>query len=87
MSWHREDSKRRVSLQHSDRKFEVLHCVERRRLESVWTRVCWENQATSQGRRTRGSVQGIRWRSDTTSAEADGQHRESDRVDSERHDR
>ena len=49
MSWHRADRMRRTSLQHSDRKSEVLHCVERRRRESEWTRVCWGSQATSQG--------------------------------------
>ena len=56
MSWHRADSKRRTSLQHSERKSEVLHCVGRRRRESVWGRVCWGSQATSQGRKTRGET-------------------------------
>ena len=35
MNWHRADSRQRMSLQHSDRKSEVLHCVGRRRRESV----------------------------------------------------
>ena len=39
MSWHTADSKRRTSLQHSDRNSEVPHCVGRRRRESVWTRL------------------------------------------------
>ena len=34
LSWHRADSKRRMSFKHSDRKSEVLHCVGRRRRES-----------------------------------------------------
>ena len=60
--------------------FEVLHCVGRRRRESVWTRVCWEAERLLRGAgrvaRLEHSVQGVRWRSDTTSAEADGQGRE-----------
>ena len=35
MSWHRADIRQRMSLQHSDRKPEVLHCVGRKRRESV----------------------------------------------------
>ena len=48
--------KHRTSLQHSDRKSEVLHCMGRRRRESVWGRVCWRSQATSQGWKTRGET-------------------------------
>ena len=43
----------------------------------------------AQGRvaRLEHSVQGVRWRSDSTSAEADGQCREGGSADPERHDR
>ena len=72
MSRHRADSEQRTSLQHTDRKSD--HCVGRRRRESVWTRVCWGSQVTSQERKTRGETGAQcprRWCSDTTSAEAD----------------
>ena len=58
---------------HSDRKSEVLHC-EGRRL--VYTVFAGEAKRLLRGaRRVAGlehSVQGVRWRNDTTSAEADG---------------
>ena len=59
-----------MSLQHSDRNSEVLHCVGRRRRESVWTRACWEATRLLRGARRvarlEHSAQGVRWCSDTT---------------------
>ena len=73
MSWHRADSKQRTNLQHSDWKSEVLHCVGRRRRESVWTRAfAGEAKRLLRGarrvERLEHSVQGVRCCSDTTSA-------------------
>ena len=53
MSWHRADSKQRMSLQHSKRKSEVLHCMGRRATGVGVDRVCRGSKATSRGRRTR----------------------------------
>ena len=66
-----------ASLQHSDRKSEVRHCVGRRRREpSVDTRLLGEAKRLLRGARRvarlEHSVQGVRWRSDTIAAGADG---------------
>ena len=90
MSWHRADSKRRTSLQHSDRS---------PRGSTPWDAGdgsrCGHAFAGEAKRLLRGAgrvarlehiVQRVCWRSDATSAEADGRCREGDRADSERHD-
>ena len=71
-------------LQHSDRKSEVLHCVGRRHAFAGEAKRLL--RGAKRVARLQHSVQGVRWRSDTTSAGADGQCREGDRADSQRHD-
>ena len=88
LNWPRTDSKQRASLQHSGRRY-GLHCVGRRRRECGHTAAGKAGRVlgcSRHGARLECSVQGVRWRSGATSAEADGGGCESGSTDPKHHD-
>ena len=88
MRRHRAESKRRSSTQTgSPRRSTAWHAGDGSRCGHPFageaTRLL---RGAGRVARLEHSVQGVRWRSDTTSAETGGQCREGNRADPERHD-